>query len=244
MAASPEPPRKKRKLPSLDDDFTPPPRETDDAAFHQGRIRAHPHIKGQWACHVFIDLAPSPTLRKILSEAHTFVSESHEKGVVLSHLENESTLHISLSRPLLLQTNIWNDLKAGVARVAESFSGFHARYATFATLENDQKNRRFLGIELGTGWTELKEVLDSIDALLVKLRLPTYYPNPRFHTSISWSTITSASTLEKDKMMPFSDGELEALKKKWGKKLRSEELWVGEVCLKIGKDVVKFPLKK
>lgn len=88
------------------------------------------------------------------------------------------TLHLSLSRPLILQTNQRAELRAGIAKVAKestgfvpplvsprprnlltsffSFNSFSARYATFGVLENDEKTRRFLGIEIGTGYDEVR----------------------------------------------------------------------------------------
>ena len=71
------------------------------------------------------------------------------------------------------------------------------------------------------------------------MRLPPYYDPPRFHTSIAW---TSTSSENDAKTLPFQGPHLSELEKDYGKRLRQDELWVGELVLKIGKDVTKFQL--
>jgi hypothetical protein len=64
-----------------------------------------------------------------------------------------------------------------------SFKSFSARYATFGVLENDEKTRRFLGIEIGTGYDEvcyfrlflLLPVVDKADS--------TFNADARCHSS-------------------------------------------------------------
>lgn len=80
-----------------------------------------------------------------------------------------------------------------------------------------------------------------LDSLLSNLRLPVYYDNPRFHTSLAWSATTSTSSLT-ESALPFSDSTLEALEKQHGKRLRAEDLYVAELCVKIGKEVTRFAL--
>lgn len=72
------------------------------------------------------------------------------------------------------------------------------------------------------------------------MRLPAYYPEPRFHTSIAWTTTTSATATASP---PFSEPTLEALEARFGPSLRKEgQVWVGELCVKIGKDVARYRL--
>lgn len=94
--------------------------------------------------------------------------------------EELPTLHISLSRPLYIQTNQKSDLRASVAKVAKSVTGyvrfdcsisdsllitganrFSSRYASFGMLENDEKNRRFLAIEIGQGYEQVRSLVLS-----------------------------------------------------------------------------------
>lgn len=78
-----------------------------------------------------------------------------------------------------------------------------------------------------------------LDTELARLRLPTYYPEPRFHTSLAWSTSTSLSSSDP----PFCDALLADLETRLGKKLRVEgEVFAAEVCVKIGKDTARYRL--
>lgn len=56
------------------------------------------------------------------------------------------------------------------------------------------------------------------------------------HSTDQESTVTANAS--------FGPKELEELEQKLGKRLRDEELWAAELCLKIGKDVYRFPLFK
>ena len=93
---------------------------------------------------------------------------------------SSTALHLSLSRPLMLQTNQREELRTAVAKVAAASSGcvhlclsrhlgamcssaethqscsFDARYASFGVLENDDKSRRFLGVEIGHGYDQVR----------------------------------------------------------------------------------------
>lgn len=82
----------------------------------------------------------------------------------------------------------------------------------------------------------------KVDEMLATHRLPAYYADPRFHTSLAWSTTTS-STVDDSASLPFSDPILSNLEGELGKRLRREgEVWAGELCVKIGKDVSRYRL--
>ncbi|GAA5906061.1 HVSL domain-containing protein [Sporobolomyces salmoneus] len=249
FSSSNEPPKKKRKLPSLDDTFSDQPRATDSPALHEGRKRVQPHVAGQWAAHVYVDLVLDPTLRRVVGNAieHVKTSPPSEKGYIHSYFNSEgdpgeeerSSLHVSLSRPLYLQTNQKADLRTAVAKVAAEFKGFEARYSSFGMLENDEKTRRFLAIEIGQGYQELKDIVKKLDVELKSMRLPSYYESPRFHTSIAWTSLDQNDTSNSP---PFEEQQLKELDRMFGRRLRQDELWVGELILKIGKDVHRYRL--
>ncbi|GAA5903069.1 hypothetical protein JCM5296_001729 [Sporobolomyces johnsonii] len=292
MPSSEEPPKKKRKLPSLDDSFSEPPRRSDSPLLHQGRTRATPHVQGQWAAHVYLELELTPVFRKTLKHA-VFLASSSSSATIHSLLEPpptpsptpsrstspstpllaatspspapspqpesaQETLHISLSRPLFLQTNQRADLLALVAHVAAETRGFAARYAAFGMLENDERTRRFLAIEVGEGYDQLKALVKRLDASLARLRLPAYYDPPRFHTSIAWtpsssssssslspsssssSSASASSSSSSSPGIPFNAKDLERLEAALGRRLRAEEMWVGHVAVKVGKDVSRY----
>ncbi|GAA5877526.1 hypothetical protein JCM3774_005896 [Rhodotorula dairenensis] len=254
-----EPPKKKRRLPRLDDSFDEPKRPSDSPELHQGRTRAAPHVRGQWASHVYLELTPSAGLRKVLRKSYeAAVDSAAPTGAAIHSLlpdastlpraadgagGNDDALHLSLSRPLMLLTNQRDDLRKAVARIADRFE---ARYASFGVLENDEKTRRFLGVEVGQGYAELLALVRDLDKALAELRLPAYYPEPRFHASLAWTTTTSASVdVDPTLLLPFADQTLDDLDASLGPHLRKEgQVWVGELCVKIGKEVSRFRLSK
>lgn len=84
----------------------------------------------------------------------------------------------------------------------------------------------------------MKALTGDIDKVLLKMRLPPYYEQPRFHVSIAWSTHTSS--FEGD-ALPFDDAALDAIERELGKALRREELDASVLHVKIGKDVFSTP---
>lgn len=94
----------------------------------------------------------------------------------------------------------------------------------------------------------MKALTTSLDALLSSLRLPPYYPTPRFHTSLAWTALPAVGEGNESKVaaekLPFGEEEVAMLEEKLGRRLRAEEVWVGEVCLRIGKEVVRYRLGK
>ncbi|GAA5993206.1 hypothetical protein JCM10908_004505 [Rhodotorula pacifica] len=263
-APAQEPPRKKRKLPRLDDSFDEPKRPSDSPELHQGRKRAAPHVRGQWASYVYLELTPSTSLRRVLRSTFAAAVEKTPKDAAIHSLlptntprsliegssedvidvpeQEDNVLHLSLSRPLMLLTNQRDDLRKVVARTADQSAPFSARYASFGVLENDEKTRRFLGVEIGQGYAELLSLVCDLDKSLAGMRLPAYYPEPRFHTSLAWTTATSA-TAEDEAGLPFSETDVASLETRFGPMLRKEgQVWVGELCVKIGKNVFRYRL--
>jgi hypothetical protein len=57
------------------------------------------------------------------------------------------------------------------------YYSFSARYATFSWLENDDKTRRFLGIEIGQGYDAVS--LHSLSATSSMLALTFFSPHRR-----------------------------------------------------------------
>jgi len=73
---------------------------------------------------------------------------------------------------------------------------FTASFATFAELQNDEKTRTFLVVEVGAGHHEFKALADALVPSLRTLRQKEYYSEPRFHASIGWALMSSPPTPE------------------------------------------------
>ncbi|KAK4055347.1 poly(U)-specific 3'-to-5' RNA exonuclease [Microbotryomycetes sp. JL221] len=279
-----EPAVKKRKvLPKLDDSFNEPARATDSPELHQGRRRTVAHQQGQWAAHVFVELEVDQELVNTLErsieqtkrqvESLSTTTTTIHSNIATLQIDKDydiATLHLSLSRPLFLQTNQRNEFKANLTRVAHEAQHITCRFAKFDALENDEKSCRFLVLEIGPGYSELKNLVKRIDDELQRMRLPTYYQEPRFHCSIASSTTTTKTIAKLDNTtkdcnrkddtrppkelsraderdssvdnLPFDDEALRTLNDEFGQALRRDDLHVSHLCIKIGKVVTRHRL--
>lgn len=168
----------------------------------------------------------------------TISPESTTKGKENAPQIRRLPLHLSLSRPLLLQTAQRESLRTAVRKVANQSKGFEGSYAEFSMLENDEATRRFLSVEIGFGFAQMKEIVDTLDPHLQQLRLPSYYVSPRFHSSIAW---TALPTIDPERTIPFDEAALLRLEERFGDRLRKEKIFVGELVCKIGKEEERFP---
>ncbi|PFH47897.1 hypothetical protein AMATHDRAFT_76990 [Amanita thiersii Skay4041] len=193
--SAPQP--KKRKLPSLSSSVILP-KPIDDPAQHQGRIRTHPHVYGQYATHVYISLRLKNNstiyqlFQSVLRDAKNMVPSLHEcckTGDTSSDLR-QLELHISLSRPIYLLVHQREEFKKDIRNVAKHHQPFSMSFTNFAELTNDEETRAFLVIDVGAGYHELKAIMHSLSPILKLLHQKDYYECPRFHASIAWALLT------------------------------------------------------
>lgn len=148
---------KRRKLPSLSSKLvvTAP---TDNPALHQGRVRSSPHIDGRWACHLYVPVVsetgeqPGEVLSSAFRSAKAKVPTLHPIGLEDGRWE----LHVSLSRPTFLWTHQREEFKNAVRRVAASQRGCTLSLTEFIKLENDDRSRVFLAVQVGAGHEQVK----------------------------------------------------------------------------------------
>ncbi|THU99131.1 hypothetical protein K435DRAFT_752217 [Dendrothele bispora CBS 962.96] len=201
----PPQPVKKRKLPTLSSSLIVPAPK-DDPTLHQGRIRATPHVDGQWAAHIYVSIKLSrrsalytliqkaferaretvPTLRDIWDLRFSNESQKDE-------LRKTLELHVSLSRPIFLRAHQREEFKQAIRLLARNISPFKISFATFSVLENDEKTRTFLALDVGAGHHELKALVDGMTPTLRALRQNEYYSDPKFHASIAWALLDKSS---------------------------------------------------
>ncbi|CAB4392500.1 unnamed protein product [Rhizophagus irregularis] len=190
-------PDKKRK------DYT---KHIDDPSKHQGRIRSKPHVEGDWATHVYVDVTLTEEADHIINKIEELAKEVVSKdgikiiSCIEDHQDNNSLneldpnghcegtkLHISLSKPLFLKyhqiEHFWNKLRNGFL----NWKRFSLSFANITSFSNDDKNRSFLALEVGKGSNELKSMVDHVNKVAEDFRQKPFYENPRFHASILWA---------------------------------------------------------
>ncbi|KAI0785181.1 hypothetical protein C8Q75DRAFT_776368 [Abortiporus biennis] len=191
------PPSKKRKLPTLSSSFlTPIPK--DNPSLHQGRIRTTPHVEGQYAAYVYIPVTKSSSrflfkfTEKVFEKAKELVPTLHPIPPPSS--TNNDEFHVSLTRPIYLRAHQREMLKQAVRNIARTHKSFTASFATFSELQNDEKTRTFLTLEVGAGHLEFKRISDALIPTLRSIRQKEFYTEPRFHASIGWALLISSSS--------------------------------------------------
>ena len=121
-------------------------------------MRGSPHVDGRWACHLYVPvvLETDEQLGEILSSAFqrakTRVPTLHSIGLDDGRWE----LHISLSRPTFLWTHQREEFKNAVRRVSASHQGWTLSLTEFIKLENDDRSRVFLAVQVGAGHERVK----------------------------------------------------------------------------------------
>ena len=130
----------------------------DNPALHQGRVRSSPHVDGRWASHVYVPVVSSTSERlgEVLSAAFR-AAKAKVPALRPIGLDNERwELHISLSRSTFLWTHQREEFKNAVRRVAASHLGWALSFAEFIKLENDDRTRVFLAIQVGAGYEQVR----------------------------------------------------------------------------------------
>jgi hypothetical protein len=199
------PERKKKKLPSLALSLIVPA-PVDNPALHQGRVRATPHVEGQYATYVYIPLVVRTgtalcslvdealdVTKEMVPAAHTIgenVSCSRNSGgLAVNSSSRARELHLSLTRPIFLRAHQREEFKQAIKLIASRRTPFQASFATFSELTNDERTRAFLSLEVGAGHNELRDLLSALSPTLQFLRQRDFYSQPRFHVSIAWTLL-------------------------------------------------------
>jgi len=171
-------------------------------------------------------------------------------------------LHLSLSRPVFARSHQREDVKRAVKSIARGATRFDASFAAFAVLNNDERTRSFLTVEIGAGYSEFSKLSQGLEPLLKEYRQPGYYAQPRYHISIAWiltinpnsfdqetevaagvrSDQISASS-EEAEIARFPEDLTERLERKYMDTLRELVVPVESICTRIGKHVNHWELQ-
>ncbi|KAJ6786105.1 hypothetical protein PWT90_10936 [Aphanocladium album] len=230
----------------------------DDPSLHQGRKRQVPHIVGQWPSHVYIEWRPSYEQHTALTELLARVEETLDGEIELhqfmtSDLGAPLPLHVSLSRPLSLQTADKDDF---LSRVSESLGSgsvppFAMQPRSLAWFTSPDSNRSFLvlgvtttadgsdGDEGDDSNRPLLELLQTSNTAAARFSQPLLYQDPdaargAFHVSIAWTFARPGQDL--------SQATLDLFQRLPLKEVMGWKIGVDSVKVKIGNAVTSVPL--
>ncbi|PWZ02301.1 hypothetical protein BCV70DRAFT_230434 [Testicularia cyperi] len=212
---------KKRRLPALDDDF--PDRaavssSSNDSVDDQACGRSAKKVRGEWLCYCFIEISLNDRLTRFIQRCHhalrselgtdtPFAALTHGDGPDGTGLTrdnrpgtpNASHLHISLTRPITVHTHERDDFLAEVKSLLQNDAALRERFeiafSHISHLQNDDKDRDFLVLEVGMGREKLRHLSDVISKGLHRaFRARPYYQEARFHASTGY--VEAASTAQ------------------------------------------------
>ena len=154
----------------------------DDPTQHQNRIRCFPHVRGNWATCVFVELKPY-----LLQDLRT-VQEKLHQNLGDPNVKIQPDLHLSVSRVVTFQLH-WIELF--LRKITSEIKLKVRKFPLYWEPElkvfvNDDKTRTFVGICVRND-AMLKEMVKILDKELVELKLQPFYDPPVFHVSLLWA---------------------------------------------------------
>ena len=121
-------------------------------------MRTSPHVDGRWACHLYVPVVSEAgeKLGEILSSAFQSARAKVPTLHPISQDGGRWELHVSLSHPTFLWTHQREEFKNTVRRVAASHQGWTLSLTEFIKLENDDRSRVFLAVQVGAGHEQVE----------------------------------------------------------------------------------------
>ena len=145
--------------------------------FARERKRQMPHIIGNWASYVSIEIHSQ--------ELNSLINDFLEKYPKIDPILN---VHVSLSRThyiKVFQIEKIVDLLANRIRLEK----FNLNLSGTSIYFNDDRSRQFLAIDVFNEDDKMLILLEKVDKVLEKFGLEKYYENPKFHFSVGSSAI-------------------------------------------------------
>jgi hypothetical protein len=152
------------------------------------RIRSFPHVKGQFATHVFFNIPINTRLESYINSI---------KSLDMIEPMDPTNLHVSLSRTVPITSvqirSLLDELKKATNKVMRSCvqSPLDVRIGEHSlVLVNDEMTRSFLALsvrERDTNSNVLSHLVDAISSAFILHGLPRFYDEKIMHVSVAWS---------------------------------------------------------
>lgn len=152
----------------------------DDPAQHDGRIRSFPHLEGNWATHIFIEVE----LNEDLLELQQLLFSQLKPYTELKPMNH---YHISLSKTVAIRHHWIQPLTDGLSKAFQEFSRTFCTFHSVNFFCNEEKTRTFLILEVNSNTDILINYIVEVDKVFKEFNLPPFYTNPSFHISIGWN---------------------------------------------------------
>ncbi|KAH8292979.1 hypothetical protein KR054_002169 [Drosophila jambulina] len=153
----------------------------DDPALHGGRIRTFKHERGNWASYVYVPVtACAEQLEEFQAEAIAHLDPELK-------LQGNESLHLSLSRTVVLQYHQIDEFSRSLQTALNSSTGFTATLQGLRIYTNEERTRTFVSAPLDAAFAEkMSAILQPIDQVMLDYRLQQFYNPASFHVSLLW----------------------------------------------------------
>ncbi|KDN42077.1 hypothetical protein K437DRAFT_275255 [Tilletiaria anomala UBC 951] len=185
--------RKRRKLPVVD--------LSGNGAKDGSSAEMLPAMKckGDWLCHAFLEVHARADLTSLLHKASKD-GRSQLQGIRETEIrQGESTLHVSLTRPILVRPHERQSFVLIVKEALNDVAASTVSFARFAHLINEDESRGFIAVEISVGHDELQTMSSRLDSYLrTAFKARPYYAAKRFHFSFLTADLSTSCAPVKD----------------------------------------------
>ncbi|XP_028079423.1 U6 snRNA phosphodiesterase-like isoform X2 [Camellia sinensis] len=168
------------------------------------RIRSFPHVKGNYALHVYIPVripsAPMKELAQFLKKVSSRVPGLNAIDIDIPvnilctddlKLEQVSLgreFHISLGRTVPIRRHQIDSVVAMLHQKLQFQSRYWIDFNEWDVFVNDDRTRSFLSIAVITkGLAEIRKQIQAVNEVYKLHNLPEFYKDPRLHVSLAWA---------------------------------------------------------
>ncbi|EPS64369.1 hypothetical protein M569_10409, partial [Genlisea aurea] len=167
------------------------------------RIRGFPHVDGNFALHVYIEVSIPVASRKELGSllkrvaAQVPVLHTVDTDLPVMNLAEDDrkfeqlalgrAFHVSLGRTVPIRMHQRDSIVAMLRHRLQSSKRYRMEFDKVEVFDNDDFTRTFLCLEVTTvGSREIKKQIDRVNEVYRLHNLPEFYEDPRPHISIAW----------------------------------------------------------
>lgn len=184
---------------------------------HQGRTRSFPHVEGQYATHVFLEISmpDSEHVRKAYNAFQSHLSTHMGPEARMHPIESGTRalikretmcLHVSLSKTVPITSvqmeSLLRELKAAFRKKKRAL---HLRIGGAAkVLVNEDGTRTFVALHVTDPGGMVENMIESVSHVFIRHGLPKYYDSPDIHVSIAWCLGNSATGMLKEALSACS----------------------------------------
>ncbi|KAK3237201.1 hypothetical protein CYMTET_52706 [Cymbomonas tetramitiformis] len=162
-------------------------------AQHEGRVRAFPHVDGDFATHVLVRVGVPPAcrrpLRAILGKVAERLPDLHPLTSPAADMPTWgcNEFHLSLSRTVAIRAHQLEPLLQALRSSLRRWQRFATELGQMAVFVNDARTRTFLSLRtLPETDSQFKELVRRVDKAFMTQELAVFYEDPQPHASLAW----------------------------------------------------------